>query len=155
VNSLGVRYLPPLEPEWVLVEDFPEDAIPEGSPLLEALGLGWRRAPSRVGIERVLRERGVAVLEKLGLDAGQHLLTCVPPDVYANVGVRRGWGRQEYWTHFDGYQVLREGRLRALVGGDARFGGLYDVCSIARDDEREGVVARFAVVRRERMQSRR
>jgi hypothetical protein len=32
---------------------------------------------------------------------------------------------------------------------------LYDVCSIARDDGREGVVARFAVVRRERMQSRR
>jgi len=43
----------------------------------------------------------------------------------------------------------------ASLGGDVRFGGVYDVCSIARDDEREGLVARFAVVRRERMQSRR
>jgi len=43
----------------------------------------------------------------------------------------------------------------ASLGGDVRFGGVYDVCSIARDDEREGVAARFAVVRRERMQSRR
>lgn len=154
VNSLGVRYLPPLEPEWVLVEDFPEDAIPEGSPLLEALGFERRRALSRVAIERALRVRAAGVLEKLGLDARQHLLTCVPADVYANVGAR-GWGQQEYWTHLDGYQVLRNGKLRALVGGDVRFGGLYDVCSIARDDEREGVVARFAVVRRERMQSRR
>jgi hypothetical protein len=155
VNSLGVRFLPPLEPEWVLVEDFPEDAIPEGSPLLEALGFERRRALSRVAIERALRVRAGGVLEKLGLDARQYLLTCVPADVYANVGARRGWGQQEYWTHLDGYQVLRDGKLRALVGGDVRFGGLYDVCSIARDDEREGVVARFAVVRRERMQSRR
>jgi hypothetical protein len=155
VNSLGVRYLPPLEPEWVLVEDFPEDAIPEHSPLLEALGFERRQALSRVAIERALRERAAAVLEKLGLDARQYLLACVPADVYANVGGRRGWGRQERWTHFDGYQVLRHGKLRALVGGDVRFGGLYDVCSIARNDEREGVVARFAVLRRERMQSRR
>jgi len=155
VNSLGVRYLPPLEPEWVLVEDFPEDAIPEGSPLLEALGFERRRGLSRMAIERALRERAGGVLEKLGLDAREHLLTCVPADVYANVGTRRGWGQQEYWTHFDGYQVLRDGKLRALAGGDVRFGGLYDVCSIARDDEREGLVARFAVVRRERMQSRR
>jgi hypothetical protein len=155
VNSLGVRYLPPLEPEWVLVEDFPEDAIPEASPLLAALGFARRRALSRVAIERALRTRAAGVLEKLGLDARQYLLTCVPADAYVNVGTRRSWGRQEYWTHFDGYQVLRDGKLRALVGGDARFGGLYDVCSIARDDEREGVVARFAVVRRERMQSRR
>jgi hypothetical protein len=155
VNSLGVRYLPALEPEWVLVEDFPEDAIPDASPLLAALGFDRRRALSRVAIERALRGRAAGVLEKLGLDAGQHLLVCVPADVYVNVGARRGWGRQEYWTHFDGYQVLRDGKLRALVGGDVRFGGIYDVCSIARDDEREGVVARFAVVRRERMQSRR
>jgi hypothetical protein len=155
VNSLGVRFLPPLEPEWVLVEDFPEDAIPESSPLLEALGFERRRGLSRVAIERALRVRAAGVLEKLGLDARQHLLVCVPADVYANVGTRRGWGKQEYWTHLDGYQVLRDGKLRALVGGDVRFGGLYDVCSIARDDEREGVVARFAVVRRERMQSRR
>jgi hypothetical protein len=139
----------------VLVEDFPEDAIPESSPLLEALGFERRRGLSRVAIERALRVRAAGVLEKLGLDARQHLLVCVPADVYANVGTRRGWGQQEYWTHLDGYQVLRDGKLRALVGGDVRFGGLYDVCSIARDDEREGVVARFAVVRRERMQSRR
>jgi hypothetical protein len=156
VNSLGVRYLPPLESEWVLIEDFAEDAqVPDRSPLLEALGLARRRALSRLQIERAVRERGPALLESLGLDAPGYLVVCVPVDVYVSLGARRGWGGQQQWTHFDGYEVLRDGTLRALVGGDARFGGLFDVCSIAREDGREGVVARFAVVRRERMRTSR
>ena len=154
VNSLGIRYLPPLEAEWVLVEDFAEEAtVPEKSPLLDALGLTGRRALSRARIEQSLRERGPSVVEGLGLDVREHILVCVPVDVFVNVGARLGWGQQPYWTHFDGYQLLRDGKLRALVGGDVRFGGLYDVCSIARDDAREGVVARFAIVRRERMRT--
>jgi hypothetical protein len=152
VTSLGVRYVPPLAGEWVLVEDFPEEPpVPEGGPLLEALGLPHRRALSRVAIERAMRARAAAVLEGLGLEPRRHLLVCIPMDVYSNVGARHGWGRQQHWTHFDGYQLLADGALRALVGGDARFGGLLDACSIARDDEREGVVARFAVVHRDRM----
>jgi len=67
------------------------------------------------------------------------------------VGERRGWGQREQWTHFDGYQVLADRSLCALVGGDVRFGGVFDVCSISRDDTRDAVVSRFAVVRRERM----
>jgi hypothetical protein len=47
--------------------------------------------------------------------------------------------------------VLKGGKIRALVGGDVRFGGIFDLCSINRVDEREGVIARFAVVRRERL----
>jgi len=62
----------------------------------------------------------------------------------------KGWGKQSHWTHFDGYQVLSNGGLRALVGGDARYGGLNDLVSIAVDDERDGVIARFAVIRRAR-----
>jgi hypothetical protein len=42
-------------------------------------------------------------------------------------------------------------RLRALVGGDGRFGGLYDLVSISPTDARDGVYARFAIVRRARM----
>jgi hypothetical protein len=42
-------------------------------------------------------------------------------------------------------------RLRALAGGDGRFGGLADLVSISPTDAREGVYARFAVVRRARM----
>jgi len=154
VNSLGIRYLPPLETEWVLVEDFAEAAtVPETSPLLDALALTGRRALSRMRIEQSLRERGPSVVEGLGLDVREYVLVCMPADVFVNVGARLGWGQQPYWTHFDGYQLLRDGKLRALVGGDARFGGLYDVCSIARDDAREGVVTRFAIVRRERMRT--
>lgn len=47
---------------------------------------------------------------------------------------------------------MREGgKLRALVGGDGRYGGIYDLCSISRVEGREGVTTRFAVVRRERL----
>ncbi len=41
--------------------------------------------------------------------------------------------------------------LRALVGGDARYGGPEDLGSVARDYETERLVARFAVVRRQRL----
>jgi hypothetical protein len=46
---------------------------------------------------------------------------------------------------------MADGRLRALAGGDVRFGGLYDLMSHNRDYESDRLVARFAVVRRERM----
>ena len=44
--------------------------------------------------------------------------------------------------------------MRALVAGDVRFGGLYDLCSISQIDERENVLARFAIVHRERLMVR-
>jgi hypothetical protein len=58
--------------------------------------------------------------------------------------------QQPLWTHFDGYQVWKEGRLRALVGGNVRFGGAHDLCSIGREEAREKVLTRLAVIRRER-----
>jgi hypothetical protein len=78
-------------------------------------------------------------------------MICIPVDVYTYLGQRRGWGAQPCWTHFDGYQVLLKGGQRALVGGDVRFGGLLDLCSISSTDEREGMILRLAVVHRERM----
>jgi len=153
VNSAGVRYLPPFEQEVALVEDFSEAGpIPESSPLLEALELPRRRGLSRVAIERALSARGVTVLEsELGLDPRDYRIVCIPPDLYRSVGRECCWGEQPFWTHLDGYQLLEQGVLRALVGGDVRFGGLHDLVSIARDDERDGVIARLAVVRRERL----
>lgn len=53
------------------------------------------------------------------------------------------------------YRVIRtdEGRLRllALAGGDVRFGGLYDLLGVGREYDSDRLVARFAVVHRERM----
>jgi hypothetical protein len=153
VNSAGVRYLPPFEKEVALIEDFSEKGpIPESSPLLAALELPRRRALSRVAIERALRAHGTAVLEQhLGLDPREYRIVCIPPDLYTSIGRECCWGEQPFWTHLDGYQLLEQGGLRALVGGDVRFGGLHDLVSISRDDEREGVIARLAVVRRERL----
>ena len=54
-------------------------------------------------------------------------------------------------THFDGYLVMANGRLRALAGGDARFGGLYELLGVGRDYDSDCLVVRFAVVQRERM----
>lgn len=152
VNSGGARYLPPFATEDVLIEDFPETAEePSGSALLSALGLQRRTALSRVEIERALLAEGSRIVAELGLEPWEFRLLCIPFDLYCRLGPARGWGKQRQWTHFDGYQVLRGGRLRALVGGDVRYGGVHDLTSIDRADERDGVVARFAVVRRARL----
>ena len=83
------------------------------------------------------------VKDELQLDPQEFRLLCIPFDLYSRLGPARGWGQQSHWTHFDGYQVLQGGKLRALVGGDVRYGGIYDLCSISRVDEREGVTTRF------------
>jgi len=157
VNSGGVRYFPLFpESEFVMVEDFPEEAVPtEPSELLSVLGLARRHGLSRVELEVRLRENGATVVrDRLGLDPTNFRLVCIPYDVYARVGQERNWGKQPRWTHVDGYQLMKGGRMRALVAGDVRFGGLFDLCSISQIDEREGVLARLAVIRRERFAMR-
>jgi len=156
INSGGARYLPRFAAEQVLVEDFPEDEGSVGAqglaPLLSALGLKKRTAVSRLEIEQALLQHGPQIVkDELGLEPQEFRLLCIPFDLYSRLGPARGWGQQKLWTHFDGYQVLKGGRLRALVGGDVRYGGIYDLCSISRADEREGVIACLAVVRRERL----
>ena len=122
---------------------------------LEALGLPKRKALTRVAIEAALMHSGDEILEKrLGLDPLEFRLVCIPYDLYIRFGRDRGFGKWPHWTHFDGYQVMGGNRLRALVGGDGRFGGVTDLVSISRNDSREGVYARFAVVRRARMVAR-
>jgi len=155
VNSGGARHLPRFLAEDVLVEDFPDPGEGEktpGSELLTLLGLQGRRGLSRIAIEQALRARGARLLEKeLGLDPRVFRLVCIPPDVHLRLGEANGWGRQPCWTHFDGYLVMPDRRLRALAGGDARFGGLYELLGISRDYDSDHLVARFAVVRRDRM----
>lgn len=153
INSGGARYLPRFAAEHVLIEDFSEEEThTQHSELLSALGLKKRTAVSRLEIEQALLQHGPhLVKDELQLDPREFRLLCVPFAVYSRLGPARRWGRQQCWTHFDGYQVLEGGKLRALVGGDARYGGIYDLCSISRADEREGVTTRFAVVRRERL----
>ena len=119
---------------------------------MRELHLERRRGLARDQIEAHLRADGPRILaDHLGLDPRAFRLVCVPPDLYTRLGRDRGWGEREEWTHFDGYQVVRGGGLRALVGGNARCGGLFDLCSISRDDARENTVVRFAVIRRERL----
>ncbi len=155
VNSGGARHLPTLAAEDLLVEDFPDAG--EGkdapvAPLLTALGLPGRRAQPRIRIEQALLEHGAHLLEKeLGLDPRAFRLVCIPPDVHLRLGDAEGWGRQPMWTHFDGYLVMRNGRLRALAGGNARFGGLYNLMGIGRDYDADTVTTRFAVLHRQRM----
>jgi hypothetical protein len=153
VSSGGARYRPAFTAETVLIEDFAEDqeAPASSSPLLSALGLPGRRGLARDAIEQALLERGAHILaDELNLDPLEFRLVCIPQDLYSRFGRDRGWGRQRQWTHFDGYQLTSKGALRALVGGDARYGGLQDLTSIAPSDERDTVVARFAIVRRAR-----
>jgi hypothetical protein len=152
INSGGARYLPPLSAETVLLEDFAEDGSADApSKLLAALRLAKRSGRSRAEIESALIQFGAEILENtLSLDPMEFRLVCIPYDLYARFGRERGFGKWPHWTHFDGYQVMGGNRLRALAGGDGRFGGLYDLVSISPSDAREGVYARFAVVRRAR-----
>jgi hypothetical protein len=152
VNSAGIRYVPVPAPREVLLAELHAEEEEPVTPLLHELGLERRRGLSRDDIEaRLLKHGGRIVAGRLGLDPLAFRLVCVPPDVFMRVGRGRGWGQRQQWTHFDGYQVLSGGRLRALVGGNARYGGIFDLCSISRDDARENTVARFAVIRRERL----
>lgn len=151
VNSAGMRYLPMLsECEFVLLETHAEGDDAQ-SGLMRALGLERRRAMARDEIELGLMRRGGDVVASLGLDPAAFRVVCVPPDVYMRVGPTRGWGTREEWTQFDGYQVRMNGRLLALVGGNAKFGGIADLCGISPSDARDNTVSRFAVVRRERL----
>lgn len=156
VNSGGARYLPTFRAESVLVEEFGEDGEPPATgELLSALDLPRQRGLARQEIDDALLQRGGAVVqERLQLDPHEFRLVCIPQDLFTRLGRDRGWGARERWTHFDGYQVLRTGALRALVGGDVRYGGVTDLASIAINDRRETVIARFAVIRRARQVAR-
>jgi hypothetical protein len=157
INSGGARYLPPLSAERTLIENFAENEAAAGAPsnLLAALGLPKRSGLARVQIEAALVRSGDQILEeRLALDPLEFRLVCIPYDLYIRFGRDHGFGKWPHWTHFDGYQVMAGNRLRALVGGDGRFGGLNDLVSISSTDARDGVYARFAVVRRARMTGR-
>src|SRR5262245_11344130 len=155
VNSAGLRYVPlPVDTEPCLIEGFPEGEEPV-TELLRALALTGRRGLARTDIEHALLLHGPeAVEQRLGLDPREFRLVCIPPDLYLRVGRERGWGKRPEWTHFDGYRVLQGGRLLALVGGNSRYGGVVDMCGISPTDERDNVLARFAVIRRARLGAR-
>ncbi len=156
VNSGGGRYQPQFMAEVGLIEDFPEDQeAPATGELLSALGLQRRRGLARLEIDDALLEHGAAILqERLLLDPKEFRLVCIPQDLYMRFGLHRNWGQQQQWTHFDGYQVLKNGQLRALAGGDVRYGGLTDLVSLGLTDQRDSVIARFAVIRRARQVAR-
>jgi hypothetical protein len=155
VNSGGVRSMPKLVAEDLLVEDFddpPSGADAPRSALLDALGLPRRNGVSRIQLQRALNLKGNDVVrDALGLDPFRFRLILIPPDIHARLGLRRGWGNQKLWTHFDGYMVMPGGKLQALAGGDVRFGGVYDMVGVGRNYDSDQIIARFAVVQRRRM----
>jgi hypothetical protein len=153
LSSGGARFLPPLVDEDLLIESFDEG--PAGSEvgkngLAERLGLARRWALDRMAIERILQEKGPEVVKSLGLDPWKFRLVCVPPDIFGGVGARRGWGKQEIWTHLDGYLATRQRKLLALAGGDVRYGGVYDLVGIGLQYDSDRLLARFAIVDRRR-----
>jgi hypothetical protein len=156
MSSVGSRYLPWFGDETVLVETFPETEPDARTPLLDELSLPRRRGLSRIVIEDALRSHGPRLCARLGLDAFEFVLACIPFDVYLRLAPRQGWGRAPSWTHFDGYQIIQDPALTvlALVGGDVGYGGADDLCAVQRDYEAERITARFCVVRRQRFLAR-
>lgn len=156
VNSGGARFVPYLVEEDVLVEDFDEPDAGTDAPasaLLSALGFEGRRGLSRISIEKALNDRGNTIVRDIGLDPRVFRLILIPPDIYGRVGSQMGWGQKPFWTHFDGYVVMKNGKLGALAGGDVRFGGLFDLVGISREYDSDKIIARFAVVQRRRLEA--
>jgi hypothetical protein len=151
VSSAGRRYVPSFRPEALLVEAFPESEPDARTPLLDVLGLSRRRGLARRDIEDALSRNTAAVCAALGLDPFQYAVVCIPFDAYVRLAPRRGWGREAMWTHLDGYQVAHGLELRALVGGDVRYGGCHDFCMVGRHYDGAHLTARFAIVRRSRL----
>ena len=156
LTSGGARFLAPLVEEDVLVETFDEG--PAGAPvgrngLAEALGLESRWGQSRLALERLLQARGPGIVESLGLDPWKFRLVSVPPDLFGVFGERRGWGRQEIWTHLDGYVATRERKLLGLVGGDVRYGGVQDLVGVGVGYDSDRLLTRFAIVDRRRLRA--
>jgi len=155
INSAGIRFLPAMVGEDALIENFAEpekgSSLPK-SRLLELLGLPQRDQLSRLQIEEALQEKGHDILKKeVGLDPTEFRVVCIPPDLHLRIGLELGWGQQQVWTHFDGYMIMSDGRQQALVGGDIRFGGIYDLLGVPLKYTSERLIARFAVVQRKRM----
>jgi hypothetical protein len=155
INSAGVRFLPTMAGEDALVEDFPEPEKGSAAPmsqLLELLKLPQRSQLNRLQIEAAIQESGHDLLQnEFGLDPVEFKLVCVPPDLHLRIGLERGWGQQQIWTHFDGYMVMADGKLQALAGGDIRFGGIYDLLGVPLRYTSEQLIVRFAVIQRKRM----
>jgi len=156
LTSGGARFVPPLVEEDVLVETFEEG--PAGAPvgkngLAEALGLESRWGLARRALERLLQTRGPGIVESLGLDPWKFRLVSVPPDLFGVLGERRGWGRNEIWTHLDGYLATRERKLLALAGGDVRYGGVQDLVGVGVGYDSDRLLARFAIVDRRRLRA--
>ncbi len=156
LTSGGARFVPPLVEEDLLVETFEEG--PAGAPvgkngLAEALGLESRWGLARRAIERLLQTRGPSIVKSLGLDPWKFRLVSVPPDLFGVLGERRGWGRNEIWTHLDGYLATRERKLLALAGGDVRYGGVQDLVGVGVGYDSDRLLARFAIVDRRRLRA--
>jgi hypothetical protein len=156
MSSGGARLLPPLVDEDLLIESFDEG--PAGADvgkngLAERLGLPRRWALDRMTIERIIQEKGSEVVKSLGLDPWKFRLVCVPPDIFGGAGARRGWGKQEIWTHLDGYLATRERKLLALAGGDVRYGGVFDLVGVGLQYDSDRLLARFAIVDRRRLRA--
>ena len=135
----------------MLVERFVEDDADAPSALLALLGLPHRRGLSRAAIERAVRRGTANACAALGLDPFTFTLGLIPFDAYVRLAPSRGWGRQPLWTHFDGYRLGPGGVLRALVGGDCRYGGADGLCGVGRDYDSAHLLARFVVLHRQRL----
>jgi hypothetical protein len=150
LTSGGTRYLPWFGEETLLVEIFPESDPDGRTPLLERLGLTRRRGLSRLMVEDAVRSHSVDLCREIGLDPFEFVLAPIPFDAYVRLAKRYDWGARKLWTHFDGYQVASGCRLRALVGGDVRYGGAGDLCAVQRDYDVDRIMTRFCIVRRDR-----
>jgi hypothetical protein len=151
VSSACARYLPWFGAEHLLVETFSEESPGSPGALLEQLGLRQRIGLSHVLVENALLGHGPRLCRKLGLDPFEFKLVCVPFDAFLRLAPELGWGQGPRWTHFDGYQVTRDRKLLGLVGGDVRYGGPDDLCSVGGDYESDRLLLRLAIVRRERL----
>lgn len=154
VSGAGARYLPWFGAERLFVETFADASQPASRALLDRLALPARVGVSRVAVDDAIEKGGPGLCREIGLDPLEFRLVCIPFDAFVRLAPERGWATRQHWTHFDGYQVTHELKLLGLVGGDVRYGGADDFCSVGREYQSDRLGLRVAIVRRDRLSAR-
>ncbi|MFO1395349.1 MAG: hypothetical protein U1F09_16500 [Steroidobacteraceae bacterium] len=149
VNSGGARFFRASSAETVLLEDFAEGAEPPGGELLHALGLPARRGLARVQVDDLLARQRRRRARDLELDLLREFrLVCIRRISPLRPRSRLGRAPTSGPTSTATRCCATERSARSPAATSA--GGLGDLVGLGLTDQRDGVVVRFAVIRRAR-----
>jgi hypothetical protein len=142
--------------EEILMDSFKEDDYEKKLDLRNSyilsnlLKAGKANLPlSRFELDNLIRKHGGELLKKLEIDDKRYKIVTIPFDIYLRIADSNNFGMHNINTFFDGFRLRTDGEIRALFGGDARFGGASFIDSIWPDFINHSIVPRLVIVRKD------